>query len=234
VCGSTNIYAIGDCVAGRDKPLLQDVATLFRTYDRDNSGNLDEAETQQFFAEARLSYPHLAFYIARAEKLFQKHDTNGDGKLSLDEFKQLCVEIDKGARELPATAQCNTTFHRVTRMMSYRLSSGAEQMGTYVGNVIAKRVGSSSKADTSPTLEPFEYRHAGSFSYVGDGSAVMEVDLPVVGKVVLKGSVLLFSKLPTCCHVFFRCCCDGAVARMLPFRAGTVLRRAVEELPPHP
>ena len=178
--------------------MLQDVTSLFHTYDRDHSGHLDEAETQQFFAQARSTYPHLAFYIARAEKLFQKHDTNGDGQLSLDEFKQLCVEIDKGARELPATAQCNVTVNYMAYALFYSVGLGAEQMGSYVGNLVAKRVSSCSQGGRSPSaaaaVEPFQYHHAGSFSYVGDGSAVMEVDVPVVGKVVLKGSTPLAAK----------------------------------------
>ena len=66
-------------------------------------------------------------------------------------------------------------------------------MGCYVGNLIAEHIGhnrpaaAAAAAAAAASVQPFEYRHAGSFSYVGDGSAVMEVDLPVVGKVVLKG-----------------------------------------------
>ena len=61
-------------------------------------------------------------------------------------------------------------------------------MGCYVGNLIAEHIGHNRPAAAAAaSVQPFEYRHAGSFSYVGDGSAVMEVDLPVVGKVVLKG-----------------------------------------------
>ena len=62
-------------------------------------------------------------------------------------------------------------------------------MGCYVGNLIAEHIGHNrpAAAAAAASVQPFEYRHAGSFSYVGDGSAVMEVDLPVVGKVVLKG-----------------------------------------------
>lgn len=73
-------------------------------------------------------------------------------------------------------------------------------MGSYVGNLVAKRVSSSNQGGRSPSaaaaaaVKPFQYHHAGSFSYVGDGSAVMEVDVPVVGKVVLKGSTPLSAK----------------------------------------
>ncbi len=60
-------------------------------------------------------------------------------------------------------------------------------MGCYVGNLIAENISHNRPAAAAAAVQPFEYRHAGSFSYVGDGSAVMEVDLPVIGKVVLKG-----------------------------------------------
>ncbi len=61
-------------------------------------------------------------------------------------------------------------------------------MGVYVGKHIARRIAADDKLGSgSSVVEPFEYRHAGSFSYVGDGSAVMEVEVPLFGKVVLKG-----------------------------------------------
>ncbi len=61
-------------------------------------------------------------------------------------------------------------------------------MGVYVGKHIARRIAAGGSLDSSDSAAaPFEYRHAGSFSYVGDGSAVMEVEVPLFGKVVLKG-----------------------------------------------
>ena len=61
-------------------------------------------------------------------------------------------------------------------------------MGVYVGKHIARRIATGGSLDSSNSAAaPFEYRHAGSFSYVGDGSAVMEVEVPLFGKVVLKG-----------------------------------------------
>ena len=66
-------------------------------------------------------------------------------------------------------------------------------MGVYVGKHIARRIAAGGSLETSKVFSsssvtaPFEYRHAGSFSYVGDGSAVMEVEVPLFGKVVLKG-----------------------------------------------
>jgi hypothetical protein len=61
-------------------------------------------------------------------------------------------------------------------------------MGVYVGKHIARHIAAGSSLQTSNSVTaPFEYRHAGSFSYVGDGSAVMEVEVPLFGKVVLKG-----------------------------------------------
>jgi hypothetical protein len=67
-------------------------------------------------------------------------------------------------------------------------------MGVFVGKHIARRIATGGSLDSSKTIggnsvpAPFEYRHAGSFSYVGDGSAVMEVEVPLFGKVVLKGT----------------------------------------------
>ena len=65
-------------------------------------------------------------------------------------------------------------------------------MGVYVGKHIARRIAAGGSLDSkisssNSAAAPFEYRHAGSFSYVGDGSAVMEVEVPLFGKVVLKG-----------------------------------------------
>ena len=98
-------------------------------------------------------------------RAFEKADKNKDERLSLEEFKDILAEVDSELKSLPATAQVAT------------------QQGKYLANLISKLEGEAD-IESSQDLEtqgakPFKYRHLGSFAYVGDNRAVLE--LPIIG-----------------------------------------------------
>ena len=85
--------------------------------------------------------------------------------MSIEEFKTILSEIDGELKSLPATAQVAT------------------QQGKYLANLICNtqdEVGKEANQDlASLGAQPFTYRHLGSFAYVGDNRAVLE--LPIIG-----------------------------------------------------
>ena len=92
--------------------------------------------------------------------LFDKFDSNHDGQLSVEEFKKLLEEVDRGIKTLPATAQV------------------AAQQGAYLGNLLnqlAAQNGSKWGASDVEKLGGFEYRHLGMMASIGGDDAVIDV-----------------------------------------------------------
>lgn len=108
-------------------------------------------------------------------------DTSGDQRLDFEEFKATLLHLDRQLKSLPATAQV------------------ASQQGKYLGRLLSQTNGevlTQSKAELEKKgLAPFEYHHLGSFAYVGDNKAVLQV--PIFGEFmdrVAKQFLCLFSE----------------------------------------
>jgi Ca2+-binding EF-hand superfamily protein len=61
---------------------------LFNKYDCDKSGNLDKAEIQMLLNEIISNIPENEL-CSMCDKAFSKFDTNLDGTLQIEEFKEL-------------------------------------------------------------------------------------------------------------------------------------------------
>ena len=85
-----------------------------------------------------------------------------DSMISSEEFSRLAQEADEKQTFLPPTAQV------------------AAQEGKYLGKLLSKNETEVFTKDLK-NVDPFQYNHLGSFAYVGDNLAVLE--LPVVGAV---------------------------------------------------
>ena len=59
--------------------------------------------------------------------------------------------------------------------------------GKYLGELLSERNGEVVKQSVeeleSASISPFQYRHLGSFAYVGDNKAVLQ--LPIIGQSVM-------------------------------------------------
>jgi hypothetical protein len=109
------------------------------------------------------------------KQIFAAADTNGDGMLSLEEFKALLAGVDSHLRALPATAQV------------------AKQQGNYLADVAnrgllgpAPAPEAGAAAAAAPAQPPsFVWSDKGSFAFIGGDEAVAKI--PGVG--VLRGMV---------------------------------------------
>lgn len=83
-----------------------------------------------------------------------------EGAISREEFMKLAQQVDSKQTVLPPTAQV------------------AGQEGKYLGKLFSENQDNISRKDMNG-VEPFRYNHLGSFAYVGDNRAVLE--LPLLG-----------------------------------------------------
>ncbi|KAL7746528.1 hypothetical protein RI367_008178 [Sorochytrium milnesiophthora] len=154
------IYAIGDCA----------------TIENNHDGLISYEEFRHMGKWMCEQYPRAAMHLKKLDKRFFKYDTDGNGALDMEEFKQLLKDVDTKLKSLPATAQV------------------ASQQGQYLGkklNTMAKQITAHSTGDRGnvaqqlaeldKAMNPFEYRHMGSLAYVGSAEAIADFGSGHVG-----------------------------------------------------
>ena len=100
----------------------------------------------------------------------RRSSKRADRNLNYEEFQDVIRRLDRKLKSLPATAQV------------------ADQEGRYVAKLLNKTNGEITSMSVEEMeknmLKPFEYKHLGSFAYVGDNKAVLE--LPIVGQLCVE------------------------------------------------
>lgn len=172
--GTSNIYAAGDCaVLYTGNAMIDDLGELYKAADADGDGTLDREELLNLFSKPPVvdRYPQAAVFRSKIEEDFDEIDADGSGRVDLDEFKTLLLNVDSSLRNLPPTAQV------------------AGQQGSF----LASRW-------NGETNKGFEYFHKGSMAYIGQEKAAAQVSvlksllpdtlqgLPLIGEdIVLTG-----------------------------------------------
>lgn len=127
-----------------------------------------------------------------------KSEESSERVFTQEEFRAQLDSIDKSLRALPATAQACTVHmcncrsllvrellhhlvycHTPSKPVAIRMQV-ANQQGRYLAKVFnMHRVGqqpdSASRNGLPAAVPPFQYRHLGSFAYVGADQAVLEL-----------------------------------------------------------
>jgi len=169
VRGAEGVFALGDCSTIEQDLMIKRAEELFKMADVNGDGTLCSDEFLSIMETAKRKYPQVQVQLTYVEndckRLFEEMDTSGDQKLDFGEFKEALKLMDRKLKSLPATAQV------------------ASQQGSYLGELLSKTNGDN-LSQSSEDLEkrgvaPFEYRHLGSFAYVGDNRAVLQV--PIFG-----------------------------------------------------
>eukprot|EP01132_Coremiostelium_polycephalum_P005421 gene5421-6760_t len=144
-----NVFAIGDCSTISQKILVAKMMSIFKEADTNNDDKLSVDEIRVLFNNHVDKYPQLKTYINGLDHFFTEFDSNKDGYLQFNEFQRLMAKIDSNLTTLPSTAQV------------------ANQMGIYLAKSLNK--------ENPDTIEPFRYKHLGSFAYIGHHSAVADI-----------------------------------------------------------
>ena len=145
------VFAIGDCASPVQSDFLSQAERLFTQFDVNHDGSLELSEFHACMQQLVTARPDKQYLVANILSSFAQADLDGDGVVSLPEFRSLLTFVDNNATSFPATAQV------------------AHQEGCYVASLL--------NAPNAPPSEapPFEYHHFGSFAYVGGDSAVLDL-----------------------------------------------------------
>lgn len=142
-----NVFALGDCCKVNYPHLIPKMTELFEEADVNKDGYIQLEELKRLGRIKAQEYPHLSVFVEKSIQEFPKFDLDGNGKLDPKEFENLLIYVDNRLQPLPATAQV------------------ANQQGKY----LAKQL--NQKEFTSP----FNYKHLGSFAYLGRGDATADI-----------------------------------------------------------
>lgn len=145
VKGVEDVYAIGDCSTVESGQLINKMIDLFKEADDNHDGKMSLDEFREFMKKHYPEFPQLRIYSKRIDEVFQEYDVNHDGILDEAEFATLLKNADKMITSFPPTAQV------------------ASQQGSYLASLL-----------NGSTVKPFDYKHRGSFAYVGGSDSVLD------------------------------------------------------------
>ncbi|KAJ2689434.1 hypothetical protein IWW39_001459 [Coemansia spiralis] len=164
-----SVYALGDCATVEYPHLLGSITELFDSAHHAGSTEITRAEFRVFVKEAAAKYPCAANHLFTLERDFDSFDTNGNGRISIDEFEHMLEYVDSKLTALPALAQ-------VASQEGVYLGHGLSRLAAiYAGDEDARV-----RAEASPearrdveasAIAPFMYHHRGTLAYLGRAAA---------------------------------------------------------------
>ncbi|EFA76339.1 calcium-binding EF-hand domain-containing protein [Heterostelium album PN500] len=152
-----NVYAIGDCSTVTQQKLLDHLKEMFKEADENGDDKLSIDELLHLVKNNIQRYPQLEPFVNRLPQEFAEFDVNKDNFLQFDEFQHLIEKIDSNLTTLPATAQV------------------ANQMGIYLAKTMNNMTKDPSQDYLDQKIQPFRYKHLGSFAYIGHHNAVADI-----------------------------------------------------------
>ncbi|XP_020183707.1 external alternative NAD(P)H-ubiquinone oxidoreductase B3, mitochondrial [Aegilops tauschii subsp. strangulata] len=159
VLGCDNVYALGDCATISQRKVMEDVDSIFRVADKDNSGTLSVKNIKNVLGDIYQRYPQVELYL-KTNQMKGFHDLLKDKEteeLNIEEFKKALAQVDSQVKMLPATAQV------------------AAQEGAYLADCF-NRMNTCEENPEGPLrirgagrhrFKPFRYRHLGQFAPLG-------------------------------------------------------------------
>ncbi|KAF7805889.1 external alternative NAD(P)H-ubiquinone oxidoreductase B1, mitochondrial [Senna tora] len=170
VSGCESVYAIGDCASIHQRKIMDDISSIFKAADNDNSGTLTVKEFQDVVDDIILRYPQLELYLKSKHMLSVTDlwkDPQGVDReeIDIEGFKLALSHVDSQMKTLPATAQV------------------AAQQGAYLARCF-NRLEYCEEHPEGPkrfresgrhVFRPFQYRHLGQFAPLGGKQAAAEL-----------------------------------------------------------
>nr|BAM13876.1 type II NAD(P)H dehydrogenase [Arum maculatum] len=165
VRGCDGVYALGDCATITQRRVMDDISSIFRVADKDNSGTLTVKEINDVLGDICERYPQVELYLKSKQMkslvdLLKESEGNAKKEtmeLNIEQFKKALENVDSQVKNLPATAQV------------------ASQQGAY----LARCFNLLQNIDVNPEgpiriresgrhrFRPFRYRHLGQFAPLG-------------------------------------------------------------------
>ncbi|KAI3740794.1 hypothetical protein L2E82_31268 [Cichorium intybus] len=163
--GTNSIYALGDCATINQRKVMEDISSIFKKADKDNSGTLTVKEFQEALNDICDRYPQVQLYL-KNKKMSSLVDLLKESKgdvakesiaLNVEELKSALSQVDSQMKNLPATAQV------------------AAQQGSYLADCF-NRMDECEKHPEGPLrfresgrhrFRPFRYKHLGQFAPLG-------------------------------------------------------------------
>ncbi|KAL2547835.1 External alternative NAD(P)H-ubiquinone oxidoreductase B1 [Forsythia ovata] len=170
VKGCEDVYALGDCATVDQRKIMEDISTIFKAADKNDSGTLTIEEFQDVVEDIIIRYPQVELYLkskhfSQLTDLLKDSEGNDTEAVDIDGFKLALSHVDSQMKSLPATAQV------------------ASQQGAYLSRCFNLK----SKGKHDPEgprrfrgsgrheFRPFRYRHLGQFAPLGGEQAAAEL-----------------------------------------------------------
>ncbi|KAM0831352.1 hypothetical protein ACQ4PT_065602 [Festuca glaucescens] len=169
------VYAIGDCASISQRKIMEDISTIFKVADKDNSGTLTLKEISDILEDICIRYPQVELYM-KSMHMLDIADLIASGvgdshKVSMvvdiEEFKKALCHVDSQVKTVPATAQV------------------AAQQGYYLADCFNKMdhckehpegpLRLSGSGGEHHNFRPFRYKHLGQFAPLGGEQAAAEL-----------------------------------------------------------
>ncbi|XP_073061122.1 external alternative NAD(P)H-ubiquinone oxidoreductase B1, mitochondrial-like isoform X2 [Primulina eburnea] len=170
VKGCEDVYALGDCATVDQRKVMEDISSIFKAADKDNSGTLTMEEFQDVIEDIMIRYPQVELYL-KSKHLFEVTDFlkdvygNDKKEVNIEEFKSALSLCDKQMKSLPATAQV------------------AAQQGMYLSRCFNMKKQCEQHPEGPRKFRsggrheflPFQYRHLGQFAPLGGEQTAAEL-----------------------------------------------------------
>ncbi|KAJ6379183.1 hypothetical protein OIU76_015905 [Salix suchowensis] len=170
VKGCENVYALGDCATIDQRKIMDDIASIFKAADKDNSGTLTVQEFQDVVDDILVRYPQLEIYLKNkhlrdVKDLLKDPEGKDIKEVDIEGFKLALSQVDSQAKSLPATAQV------------------AAQQGAYLSRCFNRREHCKDNPEGPQrfvgggrhSFAPFRYKHLGQFAPLGGEQAAAEL-----------------------------------------------------------
>ncbi|XP_031092825.1 external alternative NAD(P)H-ubiquinone oxidoreductase B1, mitochondrial-like [Ipomoea triloba] len=170
VKGCEGAYALGDCATVDQRKIMEDITTIFKAADKDNSGTLTVDEFEDVIEDIIIRYPQVELYVKSKHllevvDLLRDYEGNKQGEIDIEGFKLALSHVDSQTKSLPATAQ-------VAAQQGAYLSSCFNRWEQCKSNPEGPR---RFKSSGRHEFRPFRYRHLGQFAPLGGDQAAAEL-----------------------------------------------------------
>ena len=170
-----SVYAIGDCSSISQRKIMEDISTIFKVADKDNSGTLTLKEINDVLEDICIRYPQVELYMKSMHMVDIADlikggvgDSNKESMVvNIEEFKKALCHVDSQVKTVPATAQV------------------AAQQGYYLADCFNKKdhcvehpegpLRLTGSGEGHHNFRPFRYKHLGQFAPLGGEQAAAEL-----------------------------------------------------------